>query len=68
MTLKEYTENLVKLMKEKPETADLMVVTSRDDEGNGFNLVYYEPSVGIYDKEDRGFETDRTPANAVCVN
>jgi hypothetical protein len=40
-----YVENLNKLLKERPETADFDVVNSSDDEGNSFNLVHYSPSV-----------------------
>lgn len=67
MTLKEYAENINKLLRESPETAEFVVVTSIDDEGNGFNLVHYEPGIGSYDPEDRDFDTRGTP-NAVCVN
>lgn len=67
MKLKEYAENINKLLAERPETAEFDVVTSRDDEGNGFNLVYYSPSVGNYNSEDRDFKEEQVP-NAVCVN
>lgn len=66
MKFKEYVENLNKLLAERPETAELDVVTSRDDEGNGYNLVHYPPSVGHLD-EDRDF-TEEKEVNAVCVN
>jgi hypothetical protein len=67
MKLKEYVENLNKLIVERPETADFDVVTSRDDEGNGFNLVYCAPTVGCYDAEEKEF-TEEIKVNAVCVN
>jgi hypothetical protein len=67
MTLKEYAENINTLLKKRPETADFVVVTSRDDEGNGFNLVYYAPSVGNYNKDDNDFTVEKE-LNAVCVN
>ena len=54
MKLKEYVENLNKLLEERPDTADMDVVTSRDDEGNGYNLVYFAPTIGHLD-EDRDF-------------
>ena len=41
MKLKEFVDNLNNLMRERPETAEFDVVTSIDDEGNGYNLVYY---------------------------
>ena len=67
MTLKEYAANINKLLSDRPETAEFDVVTSRDDEGNGYTLVHYEPSVGNYDKEDKDF-TEEKELNAVCVN
>lgn len=60
-----YVENLNKLLKERPETADFDVVNSSDDEGNSFNLVHYSPSVWNY--EDREFKEENKP-NAVCIN
>lgn len=67
MKFKEYAENIAKLLIERPETAEFDVVTSRDDEGNGFNFVHYSPSVGFYAKEDKDFSVEE-PHNAVCVN
>ncbi len=66
MKFKDYVENLNKLLKERPDTADMGVVTSKDDEGNGFNLVHYTPTIGHLD-EERDF-TEEKKANAVCVN
>jgi len=67
MKLKEFSDNLIKLLKKRPETAEFDVVTSKDDEGNGYNPVYFEPSVGRYNKEDDEFEEEIKP-NAICVN
>jgi len=66
MTLKEFKENLDEFIAENPEALDLLVITARDDEGNGFNPVHYTPSMGRY--EDREFEQDSLNANAVCLN
>lgn len=75
MTLREYIENLNEFVKNNPETLEMQVITSKDDEGNGYNLVYYEPSKGIF--EDGDFtsfdqyddrERDEDETNAVCVN
>ncbi len=75
MTLKEYINNLTKFAEENPETLDMQVVTSKDDEGNGYNLVYYEPSKGIFEDGDfttfaqyEEFGRDSSETNAVCVN
>ncbi len=67
MKLKEFAANINELIKERPETAEFDVVSSRDDEGNGFNLVHYSPSVGNYDKEEREFQEEKE-LNAVCIN
>ena len=75
MTLKEFTENLEKFIEENPEILNMQVVTSSDDEGNSFNLVYYPPSKGIF--EDREFtpfsqyadyNRDKDETNSVCIN
>ncbi len=67
MKLSEFVKNLNELIKERPETADFEVVTSRDDEGNGYNMVHYTPSVGSWDEEEREFK-EECEINAVCVN
>lgn len=65
MTLKEYTTKLLALMASRPETEKFPVVTSKDDEGNGFTLIHYDPSVGNYSD---GEFSEEVEANAVCVN
>jgi hypothetical protein len=67
MKFKQYVQSLNKLLEENPEAADFDVVTSRDDEGNGFNLVAFPPSIGAYDAHENGF-TEYVQPNAVCVN
>ena len=66
MKFKEYVEGLNKLLKERPESAELDVVTSIDDEGNGYKLVSFDASIGHLDEHDE-FTEERKP-NAVCVN
>lgn len=75
MTLKEYIKGLEKFAEENPDTLEMQVITSKDDEGNGFNPVYYSPGKGIF--EDREFisskqyedmEREESETNAVCVN
>lgn len=81
MTLKEFLEGIDNFVKENPEVLDLQVVTSKDDEGNGYNPVYYTPTMGLY--EDRDFtpykkeDKDDYPTtayiekdeiNAICIN
>ena len=75
MKFREYLQNLNALAKSKPETLEFEVVTSRDDEGNGFNQVYYGPGVGNFEDGDFVGEDDLgepeyegAVVNAVCVN
>jgi hypothetical protein len=75
MTLKEYIEGLQEFVKENPDALELEVITSIDDEGNGYNPVYYGPSKGHYDGGDyspvSSFEEyglDNDDINSVCVN
>ena len=72
MKLSKLIENLQAIHK---EYGDLNCVYAKDDEGNGFQPIHYEPSVGEYDKEERYFEPQDVDndeyvveINAVCVN
>ncbi len=65
MKMKEFVKNLNQLLKDRPEAAELEVVTAKDDEGNGYSFVRYEPSIGVYDGED--FSEEQKP-NAICIN
>jgi sucrose-6-phosphate hydrolase SacC (GH32 family) len=76
MTLKQFIENLNEFVKENPETLDMNVITSEDDEGNGFSPVYFTPSKGFYN-DSAGFiyyeayeayKIDNSDTNAVCIN
>ena len=66
MTLKDYIEQLQKFAETNPETLDMDVIYSRDDEGNGFQHLHYAPSKGYY--EDMEFEEGDEDVNAVCIN
>ena len=75
MKLKEFINGLILFGKENPEALEMDIVTSKDDEGNGYNPVYFTPTIGIYEDddfiskdqfEDHGREDDE--ANTVCVN
>jgi len=75
MTLKEYFEGLQEFIKENPDALELEVITSIDDEGNGFNQVCFEPSKGNYDGDTftsvdnfEDYNIDIEDINAVCVN
>lgn len=67
MLFKDYVSKLNQLLASRPETGDFEVVSSTDDEGNGFNLVHYDPSIGNYNHDDREFQDEIEP-NAVCIN
>jgi len=67
MKLKEFAANINKMLADRPETADFEVVASEDDEGNEYNPVYYTPSVGNYNNEEREFENE-VKLNAICIN
>lgn len=80
-TLKEYILDLQKLVEENPKTADFIVITAKDAEGNGYEPIYYGPTIGLYDveeddnnfiSEDQYHEYDGlyedSSSNAVCVN
>ena len=56
MTLREYLDNLNKAVNEHPEYLELEVITSKDDEGNGYNVVYYGPTVGGIIKKIKNLE------------
>jgi hypothetical protein len=62
LTLKEFTEGLVKYLDKHPKHADLPVVTARDDEGNGYNRVYYSPAHG------KDWEVNGDEIEGVCVS
>jgi len=74
MKFGDYVANLNKFLKDNPESKDFETITSKDDEGNGFNRVYYNPSTGHYDENDGEFdqgqddEDQKQTHNAVCVN
>lgn len=77
-TLKEYILDLQKLVEENPETADFIVITAKDAEGNGYEPIYYGPTIGLYEDDNNFISEDQydeyeglyidTSSNAVCVN
>ncbi len=72
MKVKQFLQNMEALKKQCEQFPSLLeaeVITSKDDEGNGYNHVYYSPSTGHFD----GVDYDTAPAgdakvNAVCLN
>jgi len=45
MTVNEYVNNLVQLLKKDPEIGELEVIYSQDAEGNSYQKVFYTPSI-----------------------
>lgn len=75
MNLKDYIKNLQEFADKNPESLELDVVTSVDDEGNKFNLVYFGPAIGHFDGENfidvsqyGEMEYDDKMTNSVCIN
>lgn len=61
MTVKEYLEKLQEVINQDPSVLDLPVVYSKDDEGNQFNLVQYNPTMGKWIVGDEEI-------HAICIN
>lgn len=74
MTLQEYYNKLTYFINNHPQALDFKVVYAKDDEGNEYKPVYYEPSIGFFDGDYIGansFEEhgiDPNHANCVCIN
>jgi hypothetical protein len=66
MLLKDFIKGLEQVIKDRPLAADFDVVAAVD-EGNGFSRIVFDPSVGVFDLEDKDF-SEGGEANAVCVN
>lgn len=68
MKLKEFLKTINQLIAENPEYLELEVITAKDDEGNGYNKVSYEPSVGQLNEYG---ELDMNPSlvpTVICIN
>lgn len=80
MKLKEFLNNIQEMVKKDPSLLEKNVIFAKDAEGNGFEEVYYSPSVGVYDTEEYEFvpadsedfeeeyEYTKEDINAICVN
>lgn len=75
ITFKEYLEKLNNYLRDNPEVADMIVVSSSDDEGNSFNPVISAPIKGMYEGGEftsftqfEDSELALNPINAVCIN
>jgi hypothetical protein len=74
MLLKEYIENLQKIVERNPEYENLEVVYSVDDEGNGYGGINYTPTLGFWNEDDNFISADSEdfnegdPINVICIN
>ena len=76
MNLKEYVENLNKLLEERPEVGNLKVVYAKDDEGNAYYNVSCFPAIGYHNIDHEFYEEGdqmrewgvECPVNSVCIN
>jgi hypothetical protein len=81
MIFSEYLKRLNKFAETHPETLGYQCVSAIDDEGNGFNVVHFSPSVGYFDgsydftKEkyiselmDDDDDPEDFKPNAICIN
>lgn len=63
MKLKEYAEKINKLAEIYP---DAKVIYAADEEGNSFQEVIFEPTVGCFSNYE--FDQDGEPVDCVCIN
>ena len=72
MTLQEHYDKLTSLLAEHPEAKDYQLVYSKDEEGNGYEPVYYSAGIGHYDAGEWYTENDAVEhdfaLNAVIIN
>jgi len=69
MKLQEFMDNLKALIQDNPDALNYEVVTSKDAAGNGYDVVTFNPSIGVYDIEDKDFNPiDLDSINAICIN
>jgi len=73
MLLKEYLAKIDNLVKEYPDALEYEVIYSVDDDGNEYNTVNFDPSVGVYDVIKRDFYTVELNKKgdyiqAICIN
>lgn len=77
MKLSEYIQKLQEVVNHDPENANFEVIYARDDEGNGYQKVLFDPClVLVYDIESRNIELwekegakeGEMPQIAICIN
>lgn len=73
MKLKEFIKDVLAFASKHPDALEYDVVYSKDAEGNEFNKVAFEPTLGLFDEDDKDFTPfeegdDVEDHNAVCIN
>jgi hypothetical protein len=68
MTFKEYLDKLNKFAKDKPETLDFTVISAIDDEGNGYNPVFFDPTLGRFEDGEFDTELNDEDFDSICIN
>jgi len=61
-TLQEFADGINAFLKANPGHKNCTVLTARDDEGNGFNHVFYDPSYS------NGWDNGGEEIEGVCVS
>ncbi len=49
MTLNEYMAKLMKFVAENPTAGEMLVITAKDDEGNGYYPICHSPTMGYFE-------------------
>ncbi|MEY4333495.1 MAG: hypothetical protein RLZZ196_2238 [Bacteroidota bacterium] len=69
MTLKEYLNELNKLLEKNPQAGDFLVIHSSDDEGNSYQPVYFAPCLMRAENPEHSYlEITEGEPNMVCIN
>ena len=84
MKLEKFLKNINDLIEKNPEILKMDVISAIDDEGNGYNGLHFNPSVGMFndDEEFHSCEEDfrewvdyceddestEWKPNAICIN
>lgn len=67
MTLETFLKTLNQLVNENPEYLNLTVITAKDNEGNGYNEVLFDPTVGQLIDGELDMNSALIPT-VICVN
>jgi hypothetical protein len=76
MKLKDYLENINKMVQNNPEILELDVIYAKDDEGNYYDFVTFIPTIGHFGWANCDFINElqfdefneNLETNAICIN